>query len=147
MPNTLSWIPTLKNEFYWKFIIWIVFFHILVCLQFRISTHFYRHVRTIKIIFHWFIHKTIIKHVYKNYINWIVLFIDNNETTDTRVKFYSLFHEVKLEMFSLINTPLLENVNAPRVFIRRNTVDRGCRGCDHMVARFTTTYAISAFHH
>jgi hypothetical protein len=35
----------------------------------------------------------------------------------------------------------------PRAFIRRNTVDRGCRGCDHMVARFTTTYAIGAFHH
>jgi hypothetical protein len=39
---------------------------------------------------------TIIKHVYKN---WIVLFIDNNETTDTRVKFSSLFHEVKLDFF------------------------------------------------
>ena len=56
------------------------------------------------------------------YINWIVLFIDNNETTDTRVKFYCLFHEVNLEIFSLINAPLLENVNAPGAFIRRNTV-------------------------
>ena len=56
------------------------------------------------------------------YINWIVLFIDNNETTDTHVKFYCLFHEVNLEIFSLINAPLLENVNAPGAFIRRNTV-------------------------
>ena len=51
-----------------------------------------------------------------------MLFIDNNETPDTRVKFYCLFHEVNLEIFSLINAPLLENVNAPGAFIRRNTV-------------------------
>ena len=51
-----------------------------------------------------------------------MLFIDNNGTTDTRVKFYSLFHEVNLEIFSLINASLLENVNAPGAFIRRNTV-------------------------
>ena len=51
-----------------------------------------------------------------------MLFIDNNEKTDTRVKFYCLFHEVNLEIFSLINAPLLENVNAPGAFIRRNTV-------------------------
>jgi hypothetical protein len=59
---------------------------------------------------------------YQIYINWIVLYIDNNETTDTRVKFYCLFHEVNLEIFSLINAPLLENVNTPGAFIRRNTV-------------------------
>jgi hypothetical protein len=40
----------------------------------------------------------------------------------TCVKFYCLFHEVNLEIFSLINAPLLENVNAPGAFIRRNTV-------------------------
>jgi hypothetical protein len=34
----------------------------------------------------------------------------------------TLFHEVNLEIFSLINAPLLENVNAPGAFIRRNTV-------------------------
>jgi hypothetical protein len=42
-----------------------------------------------------------------------VLFIDNNETTDTRVKFYCLFHEVNLEIFSLINAPLLEKSTPP----------------------------------
>jgi hypothetical protein len=25
--------------------------------------------------------------------------------------------------------------------------DRDCRGCDHMVVGFTTTYAIGAYHH
>ena len=78
-------------------------------------------VRTIKIIFHRF-NRRLSNTFIRIYINWIVLFIDNNEITDTRVKFYCLFHEVNLEIFSLINTPLLENVNAPGAFIRRNTV-------------------------
>jgi len=26
-------------------------------------------------------------------------------------------------------------------------MERGCRGRDHMVVGFTTTYAISAYHH
>ena len=47
------------------------------------------------------------------YINWIVLFIDNNETTDTRVKFYCLFHEVNLEIFSLINAPFWKMSTPP----------------------------------
>ena len=28
-----------------------------------------------------------------------------------------------------------------------HTHARGCRGCDRMVVGFTTTYAISAYHH
>ena len=77
--------------------------------------------RTIKIIFNRF-NRRLSNTFIRIYINWIVLFIDNNETTDTRVKFYCLFHEVNLKNISLINAPLLENVNAPGAFIRRNTV-------------------------
>ena len=31
--------------------------------------------------------------------------------------------------------------------INRLEFARGCHGCDHMVVRFTTTYAISAYQH
>jgi hypothetical protein len=45
----------------------------------------------IKIIFHRF-SRRLSNTFIRIYINWIVLFVDNNETTDTRVKFYCLFH-------------------------------------------------------
>ena len=69
--------------------------------------------RTIKIIFHRF-NRRLSNTFIRIYINWIVLFIDNNETTDTRVKFYCLFHEVNLEIpFWKMSTPpgrLLEEI-------------------------------------
>jgi len=32
-------------------------------------------------------------------------------------------------------------------YVENFKTDRGCRGCDRMVFGFTTTYAISAYHH
>ena len=31
--------------------------------------------------------------------------------------------------------------------VKTHKAIRGCRGCDHMVVEFTTTYAVSTFHH
>jgi hypothetical protein len=34
-----------------------------------------------------------------------------------------------------------------KLFSKNQTLFRGCLGHDHMVVGFTTTYAISAYHH